>query len=88
VSNHLVSTAATLARCRGCGAQVLHGYAEGLLVFADLAPIPPAAADALTAAGWLVYVLTYSELVHRDDTRTQLAGVLLAEHRCPKEIPR
>lgn len=83
MSNHLVSTAATLTRCRHCGAQVLHGYAEGLLVFVDLAPIPPTAADALAVAGWPTYVLAHSELVHRDDTRTALAGVLLAEHRCP-----
>ena len=84
-SRHLTSTVATRRRCPQCRAVTLAGISEGWLVRVDPTPLTPAGADALTAAGRDLYVLSHRELVHRDDDHTQLSGLVLPEHVCTTE---
>lgn len=84
---HLASGAISVKPCARCRATVFAGLAEGLHVRVDPTPLTPDAADAHAAAGHTVYVLAHAELVHRDDTRLGLAGLLLPVHVCAQPVP-
>lgn len=84
---HLASGAISVKPCARCRQTVFAGLAEGLHVRVDPTPLTPDAADAHAVAGRTVYVLAHAELVHRDDTRLGLPGLLLPVHVCAQPVP-
>jgi len=87
MSRHLVSTAAAVKSCPGCGTTTLKAIDEGLTVIADAQPIPGTEVEILLT-GLRTYTFSSGKyLTYRDADRIAggyLHGTIHAQHRCPQ----
>lgn len=87
MTRHLVSTAAVVKSCPGCGTPVLKALDEGLTAIADAQPIPGTEVETLLT-GLRTYTYSANKLLtHRDADRItagNMRGTIHAQHRCPQ----
>jgi hypothetical protein len=79
---HLVSTTVSVQSCRRCGCLVLAAWAEGVMTYADVAPVTPTGEYVALASGRPSYVLRGGCLVERGSWRMDLEGPVVIAHRC------
>jgi len=80
-SRFLVTTEATVARCKVCRRWVLHGLSEGIPTTVDLVPVDETTA---LAAGLWTYNVWRGQLHYREDWTQRGGGdygPILADHR-------
>jgi hypothetical protein len=84
----MVSTPATVGHCPRCRAQILNGWAEGLLARVDLTPLTVAGEHALRQGGRETYALAATELIALDAWRAtdHAHRLLLPGHECRRPV--